>query len=44
MQLITMEAVRKGKVPEAVLVRALEEGLVGRDFIADVADAVGKRA
>ena len=43
MQTITMDAIRKGKVPKGVLVRAMEEGLVGRDFIADVADVLGKR-
>lgn len=36
MQLITIDAIRKGKVPKRVLVEAMEEGLVGRDFIDDV--------
>jgi len=43
MQLITIDAIRKGKVPETVLAGAMEEGLVGRDFIADVAGVIGKK-
>lgn len=37
MQLITIDAIKKGRVPKSVLVGAMEEGLVGRDFIDDVA-------
>ena len=43
MQLITIEAVRKGKVPKTVLVNAMEEGLVGRDFIDEVARETRER-
>lgn len=43
MQLITIDAVKKGKVPRSVLVSAMEEGLVGRDFIDEVARQTGKR-
>lgn len=43
MQLITMDAIRERKVPKGVLVRAMEEGLVGRDFIDDLAGVVEKR-
>jgi len=44
MQLITIDAVIKGKVPKAVLVSAMKEGLVGKDFIDEVAKQIGKRA
>lgn len=40
MQKITMKAIGKGLVPRRVLVNALREGLVNRDFIDTVASAV----